>query len=198
MIKTKFSQNYWAVQKRIQRLPKIAIPLIDAKIKKDASNFIQNFHDGIMYNSFGLKVLQDGTIQRKRQLGMELPDSPLYGMGDEKRDRSYVNMMRLRKIKKGWRVRPSIAMHYSGKVKLRTLYYVHEFGMIINTGKAIINIPPRPAGLKAYEKTLRDRSITDNTKKVKNAMREYIRTARIAHINQMRINFLKGLEKLEE
>jgi hypothetical protein len=197
-IKVKYSTKYWAVQKRIARLPTLVLGLLSAIRKKDASRYIKNFHDGIKNKSFRLKKLERGTIIRKERMGMEFPRTPLYGRGDDKKDRSYVNMMRMRKLKNGWRVKPSIAKHYSGKVKLRTLFFVHEFGAIIKQGEKMIRIPPRPAALKAFNKTLKQEKKQENAPLVKKAINKYINTGREQAIFQQKLQLEKGLNKFEE
>lgn len=197
-IKVKYSTKYWAVQKRIARLPVVILGLFSAIRKKDAGRYMKNFHDGIKNNSFRLKKLEDGTIARKEGQGMEFPRTPLYGRGDDKKDRSYVNMMRIRKLKNGWRVKPSIAKHYSGNVKLRTLFFVHEFGTIIKQGDTMIRIPPRPAALKAFNKTLRQENKDENSGIVKKAIKKYIQDGKKNAIFQQQLQLEKGLKKFEE
>lgn len=194
-----FSQSYWAKIKRIQRLPKLFIGVMESKMKKDATNLITEFQDGIRTNSFRLHKLKDGTIERKRQLGMERPKAPLYGKGDSEKDNSYINMLRIRKLKNGYRVRPSIAKHYNGKVKLRTLFYVHEFGTIIKSrGEGMIKIEPRPAFKKAFNRVMRKRRMQENTDMVSNAMLSYVRTANLTTLGQIDKQYKEGLAKFNE
>lgn len=197
-VKVKFSSRYKAVQRRIRGLPKLVEGMLFATTKKDALNTIRNFRNGIRDNSFGLVELKTGTIRNKERLGMERPETPLYGRGEEERKNSYVNMLRFRKIKNGYRVFPSVAKHYSRRISLRLLYFVHEFGTLISgSNGAIIRIPPRPAFLEAIEKTLRERSLKENTQRVKRAITSYIKDGRRSHLIKEEQNFLRGLAKIE-
>lgn len=198
-VKAKFSKNYWAMQKRIQRLPELFIGVMESKMKKDATGLIDEFQDGIRDNSFRLENLKDGTVKRKRQLGFERPKTPLYGEGDNKKKNSYINMMRIRKVKNGFKVRPSVGMHYSGDISLRTLFYVHNFGTIIKAKNgSMIRIPPRPAFTKAFGRMMRKRKMRENTDKVKDAMLTYIRDAKIGSLEQIEKQNEAGLAKFDE
>jgi hypothetical protein len=119
----------------------------DATTKKIADKTIKNFTEGIINDSFGLKRLKQSTIDQKRRKGYPSPETPLYGKGG---DRSYSEMLIIRKLKNGhYRIRASAKYHHSMKVKLNTLFFVHEYGAAIDNGKAIIFIPPRPAFKRA-------------------------------------------------
>ena len=150
MVKAKFSQNYWAKRKRIQRLPKIMLKVADTTTKKDAIGLIRVFREGIIRNSFRLKALGGKTIARKTAKGLPKPKTPLYAFG-ELEDKSYLNMMRIRRLKKGYRVAPSWARHHESQLKLRDLFIVHEYGtVIIKKDGTVIRIPPRPAFFYAF------------------------------------------------
>jgi hypothetical protein len=129
---------------------------MDASLKKDAENFIKNFREGIQNNSFGLEPLQPDTIRGKKRRGYKRPTSPLYGLGLEGA-RTYTSNIRIYKIKNGWRVNILDVKHHRANVSIKTLFNVHEKGAVIDTGKAVIRIPARPAFRRAYEKTLADR-----------------------------------------
>lgn len=175
MIKAKFSNSYDAKIKRIKRLPKLVGNIADTTAKKDATGIIEDFKNGIRKNNFGLKVLQDITIKRKRALGYSKPTTPLYGAGDDVTE-TYIDMFIVKKLKKGYRITPRWKMHHSGNVELRILFYVHENGAIINNGKALIRIPPRPAFRMAFQRYLRRKQKRETSKEVKKAIRETINT----------------------
>ena len=187
-----------SVQARINRLPYLLRLILTARAKATALSFIKSFHDGIKNNAFGLKKLKDETIERKRRLAMELPEVPLYGRGDDKKDRSYVNMLRLRKLKAGYRVYPSKAMHYSKKVKLDKLLYVHEHGAILKgAGDTLIRIPPRPALKLAYRQTMGTQIKGDRSKKVKAEAAKYLRTGMDSYFKSEPINMTKPYKETE-
>jgi len=175
----KFSTNYWAKMKRIQRLPKLGNDIMFGVTKKDALGVIKEFHDGIKRNSLGLDPLQQSTVNKKASAGNKRPENPLYAYGDEETLKSYVNMMRIRKLKNGWKVAPSWAKHHTRgsnqkQLELRHLFQIHEYGCTIDRGNFLIQIPPRPAFLFAYRKWMSKRRKNENTIEVKKAMTEYI------------------------
>jgi hypothetical protein len=123
----------------------------EATTKKVAERTIDNFTNGIKNDVFGLQRLKTKTIEQKKRKGYPSPSTPLYGQGG---DRSYSEMLIMRKLKNGkYRIRPSAKYHHSGKVKLKTLFFVHEYGMVIDNGKALIFEPARPAFSKAIKMT---------------------------------------------
>lgn len=188
MVKVKFSQKYWAKRKRIQRLPKIMIKVADITSKKDAIGLIRTFREGIIKNSFRLKALQPPTVMRKRAKGLPKPKTPLYGFGELK-DKSYLNMLRIRRLKKGYRVAPSWAKHHESKLKLRDLFVVHEFGTVIRQergGKEIlIRIPPRPAFFYAFRRHMARRKKADEAKEVGRAITQYVMTGKQNLLNKI-------------
>jgi len=126
----------------------------EATTKKIAEKTMNAFTKGIKNDSFGLARLKQSTIDQKKRKGYPNPEAPLYGRGG---DRSYSEMLILRKLKNGkYRIRPSSKYHHSGKVKLKTLFFVHEFGMVIDTGRALIFIKARPAFRNAIQ-SIQDR-----------------------------------------
>ena len=179
MIKGKFSDKYYAKNRRVANLPEMYIGMIKGNLRKDALAVVRNFQKGIKGNEFGLKALADGTIERKRRQALDLPATPLYGKGLKVENKSYINMLRIRELKNGYKVYPSEAYHHSGKVKLKLLFYVHEYGTMIKQGKAIIKIQPRPALFKAYQQTMtnRARDIRERSRQVKRAVFMYINEA---------------------
>lgn len=173
MINIRFSKNYEAVKSRIRRLPKFIENSADTVVKKDAVSLIDTFQEGIRKGTFNLEKLKPETIARKVREGKKQPDTPLYGEGDDV-DNSYINMFKIRKIKKGYRVYARWAKHESG-LQLRDLFSIHEQGRLIRRGDAIIRIPPRPAFLLASNKFVNKKIREENVEKVRDAMRTLIR-----------------------
>ncbi len=178
MVKAKFSQSYWAKRKRIQRLPKIMLKVADTTTKKDAIGLIRVFREGIIRNSFRLKALGESTIARKRAKGLPKPKTPLYAFG-ELEDKSYLNMMRIRRLKKGYRVTQSWTKHHESELKLRDLFIVHEYGtVIIKKDGTVIRIPPRPAFFYAFRRYMAQRKKADPTVEMKRAITVYVQTGK--------------------
>jgi hypothetical protein len=129
--------------------------MIALGLLKDEAHMIQGFfQDGIAKGTFNLKPLKQGTIDGKTRQGYDKPSTPLYGKGDWRKGRrdSYVNMLRLRQIKDGWRVYPSTQMHWSGALPLNIMLDIHEKGRTIMRGETAIKIPKRPAFMMAKRK----------------------------------------------
>lgn len=177
MIKVKFSDTYTAKLKRIRRLPKLVEGAVDASTRRDVNGIVKDFQDGVRKDNFDLFDLQFKTIQSKRGKGYSKPSTPLYGLGDSGKN-TYINMFIIKKLKKGYRIIPRWALHHSAGIPLRTLFFIHENGAIINTGKALIRIPPRPAFRKAFQRYLRRRLKGETSKDVRSAMRETIKTGK--------------------
>lgn len=196
MISAKFSTSYEAMKKRVQRLPKLIEDSADTFSKKDAVKLIEIFQEGIRDNSFGLEPLKDKTIQRKIREGKSKPTFPLYGDGDDENE-SYINMFRIRKIKKGYRVYARWAKHHEAPLQLRWLLDVHENGALIrHPNGAIIRIKPRPAFKKAYDRLLIEKLNKENADKVQKAM---ISLLKYGSENEFRkISDKGGLEKYDE
>jgi len=185
-IKVKYSNSFKAKQMRIKNLPKLKDDVFMSMTKRNARLFNKNFKEGIKQNSFKLEKLADGTIIRKRQLGMELPETPLYGKGDDRKKDSYINMLRIRKLKNGWKITISKQMHWSKKIKLDYLYNIHEFGALIKRGNGIVRIPARPAYQKAYEMTLKQLAkLEPKGSGVKTAINQLINTGKQDLLNKI-------------
>lgn len=131
--------------KNMDNLKKLMPEIVSGATKKNAVKFCKSFQKWIKNNELGLEQLKDETVTRKMSAGMKNPKSPLYGAGDKEKPNSYSSMMRLRKIKGGWKVFPSKKKHWSGDITLDHLFNIHEFGCKIKRGKTIIQIPERPA-----------------------------------------------------
>jgi hypothetical protein len=192
MVKVK-SPEYWAIRKRIQRLPKMATDLIKTSAKRDAELLVKEFHDGIKKDKFGLLPLKDRTISRKEALGLSQPETPLYGLGDDFVQGTYCNMMEVieEPAKRMYLVKPRDGYHYSlkkdkdgfvigkDKIKLADLFIVHEYGCTINNGFGrgiFIRIPPRPALRLAFDSVLKSKARKEPADEVRKAIREYIKT----------------------
>lgn len=173
-MKVKFSNTYAAKRKRIARLPVLVNDAMQGQIKGHAEKFIKIFHDGIKKDDLGLRQLEAITIASKQKYSQ--PETPLYAAGDDQKN-SYANMLRLRKLKNGWKVYPSKARHWKSGIPLDKMLIIHENGATIKTPNGLIVIPPRPALHNAYiqlqKSLLADKRETSIT--VRNAIREYIK-----------------------
>lgn len=191
----KFSGDF---QKRLKKLPALMNGLIKAKLKRDATTLVKIFHDGIKQKTLGLQKLAEATIEAKRRKGMEQPETPLYGKGDRDPKKSYMNMLRIRETKNAYIVRPSIAMHYSGKIKLRDLFRVHEYGSIIAMGHGVgarmVRIPPRPAFLNSYQIWGKKRIKEETSKTVKKAIERFMADGKENHVRQSEASMLNGID----
>ena len=184
-IKVKYSSSYRAKQARLKKLPKMIEGALSGLVKRDLIQINKIFHDGIQQNILGLDKLADLTGMRKIAKGYERAMSPLYGLGDQDKQRSYSNMMIIVPIKDGWKLRPKNLLHHSGKLKLKDLLTIHEHGAIIKRKKkdgteVLIRIPPRPALLIAYRKWLVERRKKEpkNADVVRKAISNYINTGK--------------------
>lgn len=197
----KFSNSYKAKVNRISKLPKYIEGILEAQTKKDASSLIKEFKKGIKENSLELWPLKESTIRRKELQGFEEPDFPLYGLGDEDKYFSYMNMLRYKKIKNGYKVYPSKESHWSKRLSLRKLFLVHEFGAIIS-GKngTLIRIPPRPALFNAYKNIMQKKSKDkkETSRVVKAAIKDFVNTGRDSLLRKIQDKMESGLSQGEE
>lgn len=194
----KLNRSYKEKKERIKKLPVIGNLVMSGMRKKDAYEFVQIFHDGIKENKFGLRKLQPQTVSAKRGLGYDLPGVPLYGKGDREKKRSYVNMLRIKKLKNGWKVFPSWGKHHKSNLKLRDLLKVHETGRTIVQGQRIIRIPPRPAWLIARTRFLNKLRTKQESKKMKKGITDYINKGRSQWFDEMIDIFYNKYKDLEE
>lgn len=200
MIGVKFSNSYNAKMLRIKRLPEYVPDMMIGALKKDAVGIVKTFHDGIKNDTLELEFLKPATIQQKDRKGFENPDSPLYGKGDDAKDRSYSNMLRIRKLKNGWKVYPSRAMHWSGKITLNHLFQIHEYGCTVTARNGnTFRIPPRPAFMYSYRKWMNDKKKNqmETSVTVKKAITDYINNAETQYIKKL-TDINKKKEKFEE
>jgi hypothetical protein len=215
MIQAKFSNKYYAKQKRIKNLPRLIDGMLFGVYKKDAVGVIREYQNGIRSDSLGLERLKPGTTRTKENKGLSKPHVPLYAWGDDEK-MSLINCLRLTKLKNGWKIRPSKGLHHKkdgGKpIALDFLHKIHENGAIIQSGKKPgkdkkqfgpnrkpIRIPSRPALTRAYRfylaKMKKNKKETSRT--VKAAMTLYIETANMKEINNLTAfnNKFKELER---
>jgi len=199
-VKAEFSSSYKAKMARIKRLPELAESVMMGKLKRDATNLIEEFQKGIKQNNFGLQKLQKATIDGKLKMKYDKPETPLYGLGDRS-EKSYINMMRIRKIKNGYKVYPSWAKHHKSQLALRDLFIVHEYGTTISMPNgSIVRIPPRPAMFKAYQRMMikQRRDKRETSQEVKTAMTEYINTGKKILIDKIEKRDLMGHKDYEK
>jgi hypothetical protein len=202
MIKLKTSKRYDAIQSRIKKIPALLDDIAYAVRKRDAMNFIRIFKEGIKNDDFGLDRLHPFTKQRKSELGMPQPSTPLYGKGEGEKN-SLSNVLRLRKVKNGWKVYKSWAKHHTANLTLRHLLAIHENGCIIQvTSKMraflhfiglhlkqetdVIRIPPRPAYAGAGQFALSEISRKEEAAEVRKAISIYIDTGDMTEVDKFR------------
>ena len=185
MIKIKFSDTYNAKIKRIRRLPQLVKEAADASTQRDVNGIINDFQNGIRKDNFDLRDLKYSTIKSKQGKGYSKPGTPLYGLGDSGKN-TYINMFIIKKLKNGYRIVARWANHHEAGIPLRTLFFIHENGAIINTGKTLIRIPPRPAFRKAFQRYLRRRLKGETSKDVRAAMGETIKTGKTTKFRRIK------------
>ena len=173
-IKVKYSSAYEAKRKRIQRLPQFIPGMVEGHIKRDLLEIRDMFHDGIKDDTFGLERLAESTKSRKSSKGYPRPSAPLHGKGDMELNRSYMNMLIMRRTSKGWKLLPSTKRHWSGKITLRELFVIHEHGAKIKRGNTIIQLKPRPAFLLAYRRWMIKRRQADKALEVRKALTKFV------------------------
>ena len=200
MIKAVYSDKYAAKMARIKRLPTIMERVMSAQRRKDALALIKTFHDCIKDNELGLERLAETSKSAKRRKGYERPDSPLYGKGDKEPKKSYSNMLRLRKVNKGWTVFASWGKHWDADMKLRDLLKLHEEGGTFKSGKGMIRIPPRPAFWLSYRKVMMviQSDLKEQSREVKRAINEYINKADMKRFDKVLEVEKKGKDKESE
>lgn len=194
-IKPKFSNKFYAVQKRLKALPKYLEKSVDSLTYNEGEEFIKEYQEGLKKDNFGLKRLHPVSKAMKRLKGYSQPNTPLYGAGETEKN-SYINALRLRRIKNGYRVFISPAKHHDSELPLKALFDIHENGCLIKVTEKMraflpligihlrnetefIRIPPRPTRKKAFIRYLEKRLKNDSTvKKTQKAIKDYIKTGR--------------------
>ncbi len=202
-VKVEFSPRYRAVQKRIENLPKTMGLIHEVHAKRLAIELIETFKEGIRRGNFRLLPLIEPTIARKRELGQRRPRTRLYGEGDDE-ENSYINALRIRKVKNGYRVAPTAAREHDADIKLKDLFNVHEYGATITVTprmraflhtigihlskqKTAIRIPPRPAFFSAHRRLLIRMSRRDPAAEVRRAL--------WSHVHEGKDQLLKAIIK---
>lgn len=167
---------------------------LDTYAKRDCTRVIEEYQKGIKRDLFPVERLNEQTIRIKADKGYSQPDTPLYGSGEEEKDSLY-NALAIRKIKNGYRLYVRRAKHHESNLQLRDLLNIHQRGALImvtdkmraylhwigihlRADTMLIRIPPRPVLDMAIVKALEMRRREDPTKKIKQAMAEYIKTGR--------------------
>jgi len=200
----KFSNKYEAKKKRIANLPKIQGEICMALLKKDADGLVKEFHNGIKNNTLDLEPLAPATIQYKTDNNLPRPEAPLYAHGDDEKDRSYVNMLQVKKLKNCYKVVPSKKKHHTSDLPLDVLLQIHEYGAIIKVTekmrgylhsigihlsptKTTITIPPRPAFLNAYNRVVEKRmkDSRETSAEVQKAMAKLINDANDSYVRKL-------------
>jgi hypothetical protein len=182
----KFTNNYYQKKKRIQDLPVFYREMMFGKLKNDSVNFIKLFQQGIMMNDLELTPLKINTIKAKKRLGYKLPAHPLYGAGLDIDNKTYINMLRIRRIKDGWKVYASWAKHHKSRLSLRALLEIHEYGKTIQLKSgAIIRIPERPAFTKTLNRYAAIMAQGLRDKEAPDAIRRYVMTGKTDRIQKI-------------
>ena len=201
----KFSNNYEAKKKRIKKLPRYMGDICMALLKKDADGLVKTFHDGIKNNTLDLEPLSQVTIDNKINSypATPIPTSPLYGQGDNKKQ-SYANMLKIKKMKSGYKVYPSTAKHHKSKLPLNVMFAIHEYGCVVKVTPKMrnylhsigihlkpttmtITIPPRPAFLNAYNQVMekRKKDKRETSRNVKKAINKFVNDANKSYIEKL-------------
>ena len=164
------------VDARMRELPEVWWNFMMSETKRQACRMVVNFQEGIKKNNFQLERLKSATIDKKYDKAYPAPNRPLYGLGET--DVAFLNMLRIRKLKYGWKVAPSWAKHRESNLPLRALLEIHEYGKsFVNAGGTVTRIPPRPAFRKAYERTLKQQREVSGPE-VRKKLNEFIRTGK--------------------
>jgi len=202
MIRAHMSSRLRTVESRIGELKKMAEPLMMSSAKKHAVGVVREFRNGIENNDFGFEPLHPGTVRHKESKGYANPEAPLHGAGKSQDPKSYSRMLRIRKLKAGWKVYPSWAKHHESDLQLRHLLMIQEYGVTIDvtprmrnflhsigihlkTSTTSIRIPPRPAFFYAYRRYMQKAAVKSDSSEMAKAVAEYINEARMQLINQI-------------
>jgi len=174
----KKTSNLRDKQKRIDKLPQYAADSIRLMTKSKARGFIIYWQGMLRTDAYMLRRLKPATVRAKERAGYSRPMTPLYGLGDDD-THTYINMMRLYKLKNGYKVAPGRKGHHKSKLKLRDLFVVHEFGCTITNGFGLgiyIRIPPRPTFYFAYEAYMRKTAKKSGSREVMKAAKQFVNT----------------------
>jgi hypothetical protein len=154
--------------------------------------FVGEYKEGLKNDNFGLRRLNKISQEQKMLSGYSQPSTPLYGAGLNEKN-SYINALRIKKIKSGYRVYISNAKHHEADLPLKVLFTIHEEGCLIKVTERmraflhyigihlkptteIIRIPPRPTRVKAFKRHLAKRLSGEDVKMARRTIADFIRT----------------------
>lgn len=187
MMKSKTTTRFEQKRARLLELKKYMAPMMDTVLKREAIVFIKIFQDGIKNRTFRVKSLKQSTIDQKTKLGYSQPETPLYGKGFDD-ERSYINVLEIKKLKKGYKISPSNKKHHKSDLTLKELLLIHERGFTVKPkhGDAF-HVPPRPI--------LKKTSDLFNSKVKKLRQKEY-KSIREAIKNFIKNKAINGITKI--
>jgi hypothetical protein len=199
MIGFKTSTSFTDKLNRLKESKKHVKFTTESMLKREAIFFIKIFQDGIKNKQFGLQKLSQSTVTSKQRQGMQYPDTPLYGEGLDIDKRTYINALRIRKLKQGYNVYVSKAMHHSANKPLDYLFAIHELGCTIVRGNTATVIPPRPAFKKTQiiftNKVLRLRE--SEYREIRLALKNFVRNKQIDGFTRI-IRSIPDIKKYED
>ena len=189
---------------RLKKLPSLYTKMMRGYMAKDAILMINNFQKGLKNQKLGLRRLHDFSVQTKSEKGYSIPDSPLYGVGEDSRYSLY-NGLRIREKRNGFQVYPidqphneavgftvkelfklhekGVTLHVTPKMKA----YLHWRGFHLKPTTNILRIPPRPAFSKAYAITKTEINMNERSRarEIKKVMKDYIEKGLAIGINRI-------------
>lgn len=188
----KITNSGKAKLKRFESLPQMGENIVFGAVKKEIDNLIKTYQDGLANDDFGLIPLKPNTVKQKEKQGLSQPSTPLYGAGKDRKNTLY-NVLRVRKIKNGYKIYMRDAKHWNSNLSLKQLFLIHNFGAKIQVGDTIIQIPPRPIFLLAYERMMsKIRGDKRLGKNVKRAITEYVNNANYKYADEYTSRVSKG------
>lgn len=210
----KFSTSYKQKRQRFVDSAQYFLEIGIELSKKDAIRMIKNFKEGIEKNNFRLTPLTDASKKLKANWGAAYPNRPLYGVTNSNSPNSFKNMLRMRRVKNGYKVYPSWAKHENSDISLRDLLRIHEFGKIIvvtdkmrgflsangmhlKATTKFIRIPPRNAFQKAVNRTLAQKREVSGPK-MRAAISAFIRDNNKDYLRQLKVEGAKDMTRIME
>jgi hypothetical protein len=192
------TKNLDEKKKRIAQLPQYMLDAVKGLTRARAYDFIKQWQRDLRSNAHHVAVLKVKTMKAKMAKGYKKPFIPLYGLGDAD-PHTYINMMRIYAMKKGYKVAPGRKGHHESGLKLRDLFIVHEYGTTIVKGNTTIRIPARPTFFLSYQTFLvHDVSRFKNGKReMMKAAREMILTGRKTLFSKIHSRYARGRDKNE-
>jgi hypothetical protein len=199
MMKAKTTSKFEKKRQRLLAVKDYMKGMVDSMLKREAVIYIKMFQDGIKNRQFRVAPLKPGTIKQKTKMGYPQPSTPLYGKGFGD-DRSYINVLKIKKLKKGYKIYPSAQRHHKSELTLKELLIIHEKGATIKpkNGDAF-KIPPRPI-LKKTDDLFKAKVLKLREKEYKgfrDAIKNYVRNNKIAGINKI-IRSVPSIKKYED